>query len=267
MHSVPMLVALSLYGASAVLHLLALARTWPAAEKAARPLLAVSALAHLLAIGHQHLGKFPPDILAPSSLINLGVFVGVTVHVVFDGFRRTRLMGSFVAPIATLTLATLYNHAGALQDPGRHLEFVRFVTPVHIVAMTAGFAAFGVAFVASTLAIVADLRLRERHGRGWPPLPPLGRLEEWSAGAVRVGFPFYTLGIILGGVWAYWGGDGGAILLPEYLLGVGVWILYGVIVLLAATTGWRGRRAAVLTVMGFVSTWPIVLMYALRRLG
>jgi ABC-type uncharacterized transport system permease subunit len=56
-------------------------------------------------------------------------------------------------------------------------------------------------------------------------------------------------------------------LLPEYLLGVGVWVLYAVIVLLSAVTGWRGRRAAVLSVVGFLSTLPMVLMYALRRLG
>jgi ABC-type transport system involved in cytochrome c biogenesis permease subunit len=98
-------------------------------------------------------------------------------------------------------------------------------------------------------------------------LPPVSRLEEWSAGAVRIGFPFYTLGIILGTVWSYWGGDGGAMLLPEYLLGVGVWVLYAVIVLLSATTGWRGRRSAVLTVVGFLSTLPMMVMYVLRRLG
>lgn len=261
----PMLLALALYGASTAFHLLALSRMWPPALKVGKPVLAVAALAHLLAIGHQHLGAFPPPVTAPSSLMNLAVFAGVAVFVVVDLFARFRILGAFVATVATVVLGTLFNNAGVEHTAG-HLTFMRFVTPVHIAASAIGFLCFLVSFVASTLAILADQRLRERRGQGWPPLPSVSRLEEWSAGAVRIGFPFYTLGIVLGAVWAYWGGDGGAVLLPEYLLGVGVWVLYAVIVLLAATTGWRGRRAAVLSVVGFLSTIPIVLMYALRRL-
>ena len=230
-----MLLALALYGASAVFHLLALSRVWPRALSVAKPLLAAAALAHLLAIGHQHLGGFPPPVTAPSSLLNLALFAGVAAFVVFDLFARTRIAGAFVAPIALLVLATLFNHAGT-QQTAEHLRFMRFVTPVHIATSAVGFLCFAVSFAASTMAILADQRLRERRGRGRIPLPPLSRLEDWSAGAIRIGFPFYTLGIILGTVWAYWGGDGGAVLLPEYLLGVGVWVLYAVIVLLSATT-------------------------------
>ena len=266
MHSIPMLLALTLYGISTVFHLLAVSRTWPHALRVAKPLLAVAAMAHLLAIGHQHLGAFPPPILAPASLMNLAVFVGVTLFVVIDLFVHTQLLGSFIATVATVVVGTLFNNAG-VERTAAHLEFMKFVTPVHIATSAVGFLCFAVSFAASLLAIVADQRLRVRRGQGWPPLPPVSRLEEWSAAAVRIGFPFYTVGILLGAVWAYWGGDGGAVLLPEYLLGVGVWVLYAIIVLLAATTGWRGRRAAVLSVVGFLSTIPIVLMYALRRLG
>lgn len=261
-----MLLALTLYGVSTIFHLLAVSRTWPAALKVAKPLLAVAAMAHLLAIGHQHLGNFPPPVLSPASLMNLSVFGGVTLSVVVDLFVRTQLLGAFIATVATVVLGTLFNNAGT-EHTAAHLEFMKFVTPVHIATSAVGFFCFGVSFVASILAIIADQRLRVRRGQGWPRLPPVSRLEEWSAAAVRIGFPFYTVGIILGAVWAYWGGAGGAVLLPEYLLGVGVWVLYAVIVLLSATTGWRGRRAAVLSVVGFLSTLPIVLMYALRRLG
>jgi ABC-type uncharacterized transport system permease subunit len=261
-----MLLALVLYGSSSVFHMLALSRVWPGAMRVAKPLLAAAALAHLLAIGHQHLGGFPPPVDAPPSWMNLGVFIAVTVFVVADLFARTRILGAFVATVALMVLVTLFNQAGVEHTAGR-LTFMRFVTPVHIATSAIGFLCFLVSFVSSTLTIIADQRLRERRGQGWPPLPPVSRLEEWSAGAVRIGFPFYTLGIILGTVWSYWGGDGGAMLLPEYLLGVGVWVLYAVIVLLSATTGWRGRRSAVLTVVGFLSTLPMMVMYVLRRLG
>ncbi|MBP7125243.1 cytochrome c biogenesis protein CcsA [Myxococcota bacterium] len=265
MHSLPMGLALALYGLASAFHLLSLSRVWEAASRLARPILAVAVLAHLLAIGHQHLGHFPPPITAVSSILNLALFAGMVVFVVADLFRERRLLGAMMAPLATLVLATLFHHAAG-QPPAR-LAFMRFVTPVHIATSALGFACFGVAAAASVMAIVADFRLRNRRGHGWPPLPPLARLETWAAAALRIGYPFYTVGILLGGVWAWFSGEQGALLLPEYLLGVAVWLLFGVSMLLSATWGFRGRRFAVLTTLGFAATLPIVLMYALRRLG
>ena len=131
--------------------------------------------------------------------------------------------------------------------------------------MTVGFLCFAVAFAASAMMVVADRRLRERRVHA-SRLPSVAALERVATGSVNVGFPFYTLGIVLGAVWAYWGApEGGETLMPEYMLGVAVWVLYAALVYLFRTTGWRGRKAAVLIMIGFLATIPIVMMYALRR--
>lgn len=72
--------------------------------------------------------------------------------------------------------------------------------------------------------------------------------------------------VALGAVWAYWGGDGAA-MVPEYRLGMAVWVLYAVIVYLSVAKGWRGRKAAVMTMVAFLATLPIVLHHAFRRFG
>lgn len=265
MHSVPMVVALAFYALATLLYLLYLSGIRPSALSAAGPVLAVAALVHLGAIGWHHLGGLHPPITSPAGLLNLSVFVVVVGFLTASLFRRMTLAGAFLAPIATVLVGTLVNNAGVPVTPP-HLEFIRFVTPVHIATSAAGFVCFGIAFVASSLMLVVDHRMREKLGRGWPRLPPISALERVSFTAVRIGFPFYTLGVVLGAVWAYWGRPEGA-LIPEYLLGVAVWLLYAVLVVLFVVSGWRGRKAAVLTMLGFVSTLPIVVMYALRRLG
>jgi ABC-type uncharacterized transport system permease subunit len=46
---------------------------------------------------------------------------------------------------------------------------------------------------------------------------------------------------------------------------VAVWALYAVLVAVFRATGWRGRRAAALIMVGFLATIPVVMMYAARR--
>jgi ABC-type uncharacterized transport system permease subunit len=134
------------------------------------------------------------------------------------------------------------------------------------VASAIGFAGFCVAFLASLCMLVADLRLRQRWGLGWPRLPAIETLDRTSRLAVRAGFPFYTVGILLGAFWGWWEGEAGALLTPEYLLGVCSWFLFAVLVYTWHRTGWRGRKAAVLVIVGFLGVSAVVLMYAMRRI-
>jgi len=264
-HSAPMTIALAFYALSTVFYMLYLSGLRPRALVFAAPTLAVAAFVHLGAIGWHHVSGAPPPIKSAYGILNLAVFVVVVAFLVVSLFKKMPLAGAFLAPIATMFVGTLLNNAGLPVTPA-HLEFFRFVTPVHIVTAAIGFSCFAVAFVASSLMLVVDHRMREKLGRGWPPLPPISTLEKVSFTAVRIGFPFYTLGIVLGVIWAYWGRPEG-VLIPEYVLGALVWLLYAVLMVLYAVSGWRGRKAAALTIFGFISTLPILVMYALRRLS
>ena len=265
MYSAPMLVALAAYGASTTFYMLFLAGLWKGALGWARRALFLAALGHLAAIGYHHLSGLPPGITSAPGLINLGVFLVVATAVVLNVTVNATGAGSILAPLATVVLGTLVNNAG-VEMTVTHLRFVRFVTPVHIATSAIGFLCFGVAFAASALMILADFRLRDHRGMGWPRLPSIAALDEVAYAAVSIGFPFYTIGIVLGAVWAYWGSpEGGGALVPEYMLGVAVWALFAVLVYVFRTTGWRGRKAAALIMLGFLATIPIVLMYALRR--
>lgn len=263
MFSIPLLVALGFYAVSTVLYMLFLAGVSERIRPWARAMLVGGAVAHLAAIGYHHAWNRDPAITTPASLINLGVFCVVVAYLVFHLALRTSGAGGVVAPFAAVVLGTLLNNTG-VRVPG--MKAVAVLTPVHIAMSAIGFACFAVAFTAAILRLIAEARLRERYGRGWPRLPAVSTLDRAIFLALRVGFPFYTIGIILGVVWAYWE-RGAGLLVAEYLLGVGVWVLFAVLILAFVRSGWRGRKAAVLVIAGFMATLSIVLMYVFRRLN
>ena len=95
--------------------------------------------------------------------------------------------------------------------------------------------------------------LSDANGGRWG-LPKPQVLDEIGYRAVVVGFPFLSLTIILGAVWAetawgtYWSWD------PKETASLITWFIYGSYLHARVMRGWRGDRAAWLLVMGFVAT-------------
>jgi cytochrome c-type biogenesis protein CcsB len=90
------------------------------------------------------------------------------------------------------------------------------------------------------------------NGRWGLPKPMV--LDEIGYRAVVVGFPFLTLTIILGAVWAetawgrYWSWD------PKETASLVTWLIYGAYLHARVMRGWRGNRAAWLLIIGFLAT-------------
>lgn len=83
----------------------------------------------------------------------------------------------------------------------------------------------------------------------------LQNLDNWSYRIIGLGFPFLTIGIIAGGVWAneawgsYWSWD------PKETWALITWIIFATYLHARITKGWEGKRAAVLGSIGFFSIW------------
>ena len=78
-------------------------------------------------------------------------------------------------------------------------------------------------------------------------------LDEISYHTVLIGFPFMTLVIILGALWAdvawgkYWSWD------PKETASLVTWLLYATYLHARVMRGWKGRRAAILLIIGFAA--------------
>jgi cytochrome c-type biogenesis protein CcsB len=84
-------------------------------------------------------------------------------------------------------------------------------------------------------------------------LPPLKVLDDLNYQALKFGFPLLTLGIITGAVWAnyawgrYWDWD------PKETWSLITWLLYAALLHQRLTVGWRGRKAAIMAIIGFLA--------------
>ena len=83
----------------------------------------------------------------------------------------------------------------------------------------------------------------------------LQSLDNWSYRIIGLGFPFLTIGIIAGGVWAneawgsYWSWD------PKETWALVTWIVFATYLHSRITKGWEGKKTAILGGLGFFIIW------------
>jgi ABC-type uncharacterized transport system permease subunit len=100
-------------------------------------------------------------------------------------------------------------------------------------------------------------------GRG----TPLETLDRLALRCVSVGFPVFTVAIVTGAIWVARLGllRQAAALRPEYIFALATWAAFGVLLIARVGAGWRGRRAAWLTLGGFGGAVLVLLAYFLRH--
>jgi cytochrome c-type biogenesis protein CcsB len=101
--------------------------------------------------------------------------------------------------------------------------------------------------------LIQEHHVKSKHLGGlFDRLPSLQILDEINYRLITLGFPLLTLAIITGAVWAesawgsYWTWD------PKEVWSLITWLVYAAVLHLRLTAGWRGRRAAILAIIGFV---------------
>ena len=83
----------------------------------------------------------------------------------------------------------------------------------------------------------------------------LQSLDNWSYRIIGLGFPFLTIGIISGGVWAneawgsYWSWD------PKETWALITWLVFATYLHARITKGWAGKKTAILGGLGFFVIW------------
>jgi cytochrome c-type biogenesis protein CcsB len=201
----------------------------------------------------------PADIepLIPALQNNLLLTVHVATAIVAYGSFAIAFAASYLFLIQTGSALTILSAtiAGAIAaifgavSGGASTAFVygMLVTVLVLVAM-----AIVTRLTAGRAAVEGDAAGDATRGRWGLPKPLV--LDEIGYRAVVVGFPFLTLTIILGAVWAetawgsYWSWD------PKETASLVTWLIYGAYLHARVMRGWRGNRAAWLLVIGFLAT-------------
>ncbi len=108
----------------------------------------------------------------------------------------------------------------------------------------------------------ADQPMGEAAAASGRILPSAATLDRIAYRVIAFGFPIWTFAVIAGAIWAqeawgrYWGWD------PKETWSFVTWVIFAGYLHARATSGWRGRRAAVVALVGFVSL--LITYYAVN---
>jgi cytochrome c-type biogenesis protein CcsB len=238
-------------------------------------------------------GRIPLGNMYEYSLA-LSFLVVVAYLVLVEGVAKVRTLGGFVLGFATITMAAaaLFLHVGPAPLVPALNSYWR---QIHVTSMILSSSLLSLGCVLTILYLVKD---RWERREAVPPiaggavdvdprsedlphdfvaasdepearvvrrrgvLPSAATLDRLAYRMIAFAFPIWTFGIITGAIWAerawgrYWGWD------PKETWSFVTWVVFAGYLHARATSGWRGRRAAVIALIGFASL--LITYYAVN---
>jgi cytochrome c-type biogenesis protein CcsB len=160
-----------------------------------------------------------------------------------------RYKASFLKIVSMIIAIALLLFAAS--QPSRAIPLVpalqqSYLLTAHVASAVIAYGTFTSGFAAAVLYLI-----QKRKNFSW--MPGVDQLDDMSYRAVVVGFPFLTLLIILGALWAniawgkYWSWD------PKETASLVTWLFYVAYMHARLIRGWKDSRAAILLIIGFAA--------------
>jgi cytochrome c-type biogenesis protein CcsB len=162
-----------------------------------------------------------------------------------------KILGVFASILLSfLMLAVILIHDTPV-EPNKILKGFWFYS--HIVLVFTGEAALALACGAGILYLLQEKGIKTKTpGFFFKRLPSLDFLDNVSYTCITTGFVLLTFGLITGFIYAksiwgsFWSWD------FKEVFSVGTWLVYAALLHFRLYSGWRGRRSAIMTIIGFV---------------
>ncbi len=126
--------------------------------------------------------------------------------------------------------------------------------PIHGGVSLIAYGFLSLAFCGGLMYLLLEREIKsKKFGYFFSRLPSLDSLDQLNNHCLSAGFTFLTIGIVTGSIWArqawgtYWQWD------PKETWSLITWFIYLVQLHQRFTAGWRGKRAAVMAVIGFAA--------------
>jgi cytochrome c-type biogenesis protein CcsB len=205
-------------------------------------------------------GRIPiTSFFEAANFLGLGI---VLVFLVMEFRFRIAALGSFMLPLVLLLMAPAFLLSGKIGDINPVLKSGWL--GVHTSLAVLGDSAFAFAFIVSVMYLVQERQLKAKHlGALYHRLPSLDIMDTLGYKALTLGWPLFTLGMISGSIWAnsawgsYWSWD------PKETWSLITWVIY-LVLLHLRTIGWRGKKMAFLSIVGFV--FVLVSFFVVSRI-
>ena len=252
------LITLLLYGGAAAAYLAHFGRRDRPSGRLATALLGAAILAHTFLIGMQTVQVGHAPLVGTTAAISAFVWLLGISYLYIELTTDERAMGVMVtALLVTLFLIPVFDHSVSPRPP--ILQSPLFT--LHVLTMLFAYASFALACVIGVTYVLLFNEIKAKHlGFFYARLPSLQTLDLMNHRVVTVGWMFLTVGIAIGGIWAWQVVHTAAdprlqemtVQDPKILVALVSWAVYSFAVVARRAIGWTGRRAAWLSALGFV---------------
>jgi len=185
-------------------------------------------------------------------------FCIILVYLIIELFRKVKIVGaaSILMALGCLLFAVVKVDVEIINLPPA-LQSGWFIP--HVVIYFVGYGALAVSFATGILYLFFPDKIELKGDTAWSNflINALGGevidLEEFTHQLIVVGFTFLNLGLLTGSLWAkfawgdYWFWD------PKENWSLITWLIYITYFHLRYIKGWRGRKAVVFAIIGFLA--------------
>jgi ABC-type transport system involved in cytochrome c biogenesis permease subunit len=219
-------------------------------------LLAGGLLAHTFLIGMQTVQAGHAPLVGTTAAISAFVWLLGLAYLYVELTSEERSMGLFVT-VLLVSLGIIPAFDGEVTQRPALLRSPLFT--IHVMAMLCAYASFALASVLGVTYVLLFKEIKGKHlGVFYTRLPSLGVLDVMNGRALTVGWIFLTIGLVVGGVWAAQVTSSPdpraqhmSLADPKILVAILSWGVYSFALYARRAMGWNGRRAAVLSTVGF----------------
>jgi cytochrome c-type biogenesis protein CcsB len=193
--------------------------------------------------GHMPVGNLPDTLsLAGWTIAGLYLIIFLKFHL--------KVLGTIAAPLVTVIMIIVSQLPGETSQATN--LFKNFWLISHVIAIFIGEAGFALACGLGLLYLIQENAIKSKRRRFFfKRLPSLDLLDGAGYACIVVGFTMLTLGLITGFVYAksvwgrFWSWD------PKEVWSGITWLFYAALLHERLTVGWRGRRSAIMAIIGF----------------
>ena len=246
------LLTIAFYGASTAAYAVFLVHQKKTLYRSGVMLLSAGFAIHLIlvAAGTLRSGHLPVNTLRDT--LSFGALAVAGVFLLFQYRYRLKVLGIFTAPLAAATMLIVALMPAAVSPVQPVLKSAWLVS--HVTLVFLGEASLALACGLGILYLVQEQAIKSRKpGFFFRRLPSLDLLDSAGQTCILAGFVLMSLGLATGLIYAkavwgrFWSWD------PKEVWSGITWLLYAVLIHERLALGWRGRRAAIMAIIGFAT--------------
>lgn len=211
---------------------------------------------HTLYLGHQYYTLGVQPVIGVKAALSFFAWTIIGAYLIFHLKFKLMILGSFITPLAACLMIISATIPGGevIVRPAFKSLWLTF----HVAISFLGDGMFALAFIAAIMYLMQERQIKnKRFGSLYTRLPSLQTLDTINHYSLMYGFPFLTVGMVMGAIYAqnilgtYWQWD------PKEVWSLITWLFYAALLHARIGMGWRGRRAAIMSIIAF-----LVLIFA-----